>query len=148
MLYFALGESVDDGVDAAVWGVRPTGLNQHQMGQSAICTPGSKSLGRLGVEAFFPTIKDRDSRILAVSVEQADLRHMMQQSAFTVHGTDTPIEDLQGAGGTIAKVRIPAGSKTALRQTLRLLGISREYLFPDLENLAHEIAALNFEELS
>jgi hypothetical protein len=42
--------------------------------------------------------------------------------------------------------RVPAATKARLRQDLRQIGISRSYLFPDLENLAVELSEWHSEE--
>ena len=76
--------------------------------------------------------------------EQSDLRHMVQQSVFTIHGCGTSISDLPEAAKYLARIRIPGNAKIAFRQVLALFGISRHLLFPDLENLAAELASLDF----
>ena len=122
-LYFALEKKIDEGVDAAIWGVSPTGLNQEQMGKPCICMPRSSSLGKLPMEAFVRNTDNPDSRILSVVTEQSDPRHMAQQSAFTIHGIDTPIEDLPEANSYLVKIRIPSETKQSFRQLLHVLGI-------------------------
>lgn len=143
-LYFAL-EKPDDS-DAAVWALSPTYLNDLEAKTSSICMPGSSVIGQLGLQAFKHSGSARDTRILSVLTEEADLRHMVQQSAFTLHGRGDPLERREDANGFLLKVLIPASVKEALRQTIALLGINRATLFPDLENLALEIASLGFQE--
>lgn len=147
-LYFAVESKVNEGVDAAIWGLSPTGLNQSQMGKSSICMPGSSSLGKLPREAFVRNTNNPDIRILSVVTEQLDLRHMAQQSVFTIHGIDTSIEELPQANNFLAKIRVPSESKKGFRQLLEIFGISKAYLFPDLENLAHEIMELDFNNFT
>ena len=147
-LYFALETDVDEASDAAVWALLPTGLNLQQMGEGKICLYGSRSLGRLAAEAFVRNTKKPDIRILSVLTEQSDPRHMVQQSTFTIHGSNTPIEVLPDADAYLARIRIPEKTKPTFRQLLSLLGISRATLFPDLDNLAIELSALDFNELA
>ena len=71
---------------------------------------------------------------------------MIQQPAFTIHGTKAPMEALPEADDYIVRIRIPADRKKPFRKLLSIMGISRAYLFPDLDNLAKEIAALEFHE--
>ncbi len=73
---------------------------------------------------------------------------MVQQSAFTLHGRGDPLELRDEARTFLLKVRIPASAKEALRQVIALYGISRASLFPDLENLALELAGLDFDDRS
>ena len=55
-----------------------------------------------------------------------------------------PINELADADKFLAKIRIPGKAKTSFRQVLALFGISRLTLFPDLENLATDLASLDF----
>ena len=75
---------------------------------------------------------------------QMDLRHMAQQSMFTIHGCNTPIDKLPGPEDFLARIRIATDSKDYFRQLLTLYGISRTILFPDLENLSQELASLKY----
>jgi len=141
-LYFAL-EKPDD-TDAVLWGLFPIQLNNLEAQTPSICMPGSSTIGQLGTQAFRPETNSRDTRIISVLTEEADLRQMVQQSAFTIHGRGDPLEQRNEAHKFLVKVRIPAKSKEALRQVIALLGVSRASLFPDLENLALELAGLEF----
>lgn len=143
-VYFATVAEVGDDTDAALWALSPTGLNLQQRKREAICMPGSRDLRWLSNEAFVPNMDGPDSRILSVQTEQSDLRHMVQQSVFTIHGCSTPISDLPEANKYLARIRIPGKAKPTFRQVIALFGISRATLFPDLENLAAELASLDF----
>lgn len=145
-LYFALEEP--DDADAVLWALSPTKLNLLEAKTESICTPGSNTIGRLGVQAFRQAEKPRDTRILAVLTDEADLRHLVQQSAFTLHGRAEPLNARLEAGRFLMRIRIPATSKVTLRQLLALYGVTRASLFPDLENLALELARLNFSDPS
>jgi len=71
-----------------------------------------------------------------------NIRMNAQRSRFTAHGKQAkPISDL--VPETILKryVFVPAKRAEMLRQ-LRLLGIAKASLFPDLEGLAHELKEL------
>ena len=146
-LFFALEKDVNDVSDAAIWALLPTGLNLHQMGEAKICSYGSRSLGNLAFEAFNRNTTNPDSRILSVLTEQSDPRQMVQQSAFTIHGSNTPIVDLPEADSYLSRILIPKKAKKSFRQILGLLGVSRATLFPDLENLAIELSSLDFAQL-
>lgn len=143
-LYFAIEKP--DATDAAVWALCPTRLNVVEAKTPAICMPGSKTIGHLGMQAFKRDGEPPDTRILAVLTEEADLRHLMQQSAFTIHGREQPLDQTEGAQTFLTKIRIPSAAKEGLRQALALFGISRASLFPDLENLALELQRLDFEQ--
>jgi hypothetical protein len=143
-VYFATDVEARDDSDGVLWALLPTHLNLQQLKRDAICVPGSGDLRQLCVEAFVGNRNNPDRRILSVLTEQSDLRHMVQQSVFTIHGCNTPISDLPAADTFVARIRIPAKAKPAFRQVLQIFGISRASLFPDLENLAVELASLDF----
>lgn len=140
-LYFAL-QAPDDS-DAIVWALSPTRLNKAEANASGICTPGTATLGMLGVQAFVDR-GVRDERVLAVLTDEWDPRHMAQQSAFTIHGRAVPLDQAAGCEEYLARIRIPAGAKELFRTVLRLYGISLSSLFPDLESLARDVAGLEF----
>lgn len=142
-LFFAV-DGPDDS-DSAVWALGPSRLNQLEAGRRAIFLSGTESVSQLAIEAFRTDIRSSDERILAVLTEQIDLRHMVQQSAFTIHGRSEPLDQIDGGDSALARIRIPVAAKPGFRQMLNLLGISRSSLFPDLENLALELAATDFE---
>lgn len=143
-LFFALGTEQYDDRDAAIWALSPMDLNLQESKASRIFSPGSKDLRQLGYEAFVINRDNPDTRLLALLTEQFDPRHMMQQSVFTIHGRSSPLNELPEASNYMAKIRIPKEAKQAFRQILDLFGISRHVLFPDLENLARELSALEF----
>lgn len=145
-LYFAL-EGPDDS-DAAVWALSPTRLNEVEAKTASICMPGSNTIGSLGMQAFRRDTDALDTRVLAVLTEEADPRHMVQQSAFTLHGRSEPLDHRAESPSFLVRVTIPAAAKEGLRQVLALFGINRASLFPDLENLALELAGLSFESKS
>lgn len=145
-LHFALEARNSEASDAVLWALSPSGLNFHQTGKRTICLYGSQEVRALSFEAFIPNNENPDSRILSVVTEQADIRQMVQQSVFTIHGCATPLEDLPQADTYLSRMRIPKENKPAFHQILKLFGFSRATLFPDLENLAQELSALEFEK--
>jgi hypothetical protein len=81
---------------------------------------------------------------LAVDPEEIDIRLAAQLSAFTVHGAPTPLEQLSSADRFLVKFTIPAHAKRPPAEALDALGVRRANLFPDLENLAADLAGLEF----
>jgi len=142
-LFFAIDQPAD--VDATVWALKPTRLNEVEADTHSICMPGSQVMGMLGRQAFRSDLQPTDERVLAVLTAESDVRHMVQQSAFTIHGRPEPLDAMSEAPSFLARIRIPAAAKTAFGQLLPILGITRSSLFPDLENLALELATTNFD---
>jgi len=143
-LHFALDTTAPSAADAALWGLSATGLNLHQMHKQAICVPGNADSRPLGVEAFGPRTDSPDCRILSVVGQHSDLRHLVQQCAFTIHGAETPIDNLPDHDEYLAMIRIPAAARPLFSAWLDLLGISSGVLFPDLEHLAAELRSMEF----
>lgn len=143
-LFFAVESENHDRSDAVLWALEPTELNYQQLGKKKIFVSSSSDVRQIFVEAFRTNPNNPNRRILSVLTEQIDLRHMVQQSAFTVHGADVPINSVEQLSKCIAKIVIPAKSKRGFRQILENFGVSRAVLFPDLENLSREITALEF----
>lgn len=143
-LFFAIEESGDQ--DADVWALSPTRLNLVETGSESIYMPDSSMLGSLSMQAFRADTTPKDERILGVLTEETDVRHMVQQSVFTLHGRGEPLEQGGASGQFLVRIRVPGSAKRGLRQVLALYGINRANLFPDLENLAAELVGLDFVE--
>ena len=82
----------------------------------------------------------KDARIIAVLSDHADLRHFVQNAVFTVHGRSEELNQDKYLNTCLMRVTIPASQKPYMKGMLDSLGISRAYLYPDLENLAKEIS--------
>jgi hypothetical protein len=76
---------------------------------------------------------------LAVYGQDTSLRMALQMGAFTIHGTDKPLEERKGAHQYLAKLIIPEEAKATFEEELWVLGIRRSTLFLDLANLASEL---------
>jgi len=63
----------------------------------------------------------------------------MQQEAFTVHASRTPLNLFADSDTWLRRCVVPADRVSALRRELRLLGYRADYLFPDIEALAQEL---------
>jgi hypothetical protein len=89
-----------------------------------------------------PAFVGGDSPDLAVAVmgQDVDLRMTVQQAGFTIHGGPTPLEKYPQADRFLRKLVIPENCRERFRKDLWLLGIRRSMLFPDIENLARELA--------
>lgn len=80
-------------------------------------------------------------KILAAGPRQTTRRIIQQLGFFTIHGgASKPLEKDPHKNDFLLEITIPAAEKKNIRNQLRLLGITRSYLFPDLDNLAKEIA--------
>ena len=64
---------------------------------------------------------------------------LLQQGVATIHGMETPINQLQSRENFLIKLVIDKNIKADIALALDEFGIIRSYLFPDLDNLATEI---------
>ena len=69
---------------------------------------------------------------------------MVQQTVFTIHGTDHGINELEDHENYLLSFVVPAEVKSSLRHELRWLGIREMHLFPDLEHLAKDLASVPY----
>jgi hypothetical protein len=142
--YFAVSHKAHQG-NAVIWALSPKNLNPADADgvtqELALAHLG----GKLAAQQLPYKLRDRDpkqssdveNRIVACAVDEIDPRLMLQQGAFTVHGPETPLEELQNSDQFLVKFVIPDGQpKAEINDALDLLGIKRSYLFPDLGNLA------------
>ena len=135
--YFAVSDPETPG-PAAVWAMVPAHLNKSQD-----LEPGHYHLmNRLTQSLLNVTVVQREAvdMALAIDAPERDIRMMVQQAAFTVHGSDRPLEEMPLTDRFLLKITIPEDAKVPMKEMLALLGFKRSSLFPDLVNLAGEIA--------
>jgi len=127
----------------ALWALAPYRLNKQQIGEEVVLNPLDSRAQALLAPVFNSSAKSQDQSV-AIYPEQVDIRLAVQLSAFTLHGAAVPLENLPTPSEYLVKFTIPAEAKKPLAQDLDALGIRRSNLFPDLENLAAELASLEF----
>lgn len=143
-LYFAVEKSEEDGQDGAVWALHPGRLNNQQVRYGKIPSPDMKDLAA----AFGAVFRDVDhplQAIVCLRPYHTDLRHLVQQSVTTTHGSDTPINRLPCNGKEfLARITLTGDAKQCFRAVLDVFNVRRADLFPDLDNLAKHVGALRF----
>jgi hypothetical protein len=82
----------------------------------------------------------KDNRTLAILSTEVNARMLVQLSAFTIHGNAQALERAAESPVFLKRFTIAAADKGYLRDGLDMLGIHRSSLFPDLQNLAGELA--------
>ena len=145
-LYFAIAEAESEKRSAALWGLNPSKLNSCQAGREGtdIILPRAPAVLPIIKDAFEFSNVPHSQKILAIAVEEFDIRHMVQMSACTIHGVSTPSNQLGESDQFLVKLEIPAKDREVFKQGLQMLGINRSMLFPDLENLAKELNSKTF----
>jgi hypothetical protein len=123
---------------AAIWQLFPGELNA-KMG----FRKGIKILPGYEIKPLlYPAFAGGESPdiVLAVMGQEVDLRMSVQQGAFTIHGNNKALECHTESATFLRKIVIPESNRETLRKELSLLGIRRSMLFPDIQNLARELA--------
>lgn len=141
-LYFAVTENEDD--NGALWVLLPTVLNE-------------KSNYRPDYPLEIPSFEDEDltnylpetvasehrSRLfpMAAIAPRNSPRMQSQQGVFTIsHRENTPIEDVGAEGAArdhVWKYTISSAAKSVIRSQLKVLGVTRFQLFPELDSLSN-----------
>ena len=127
-----------------MWALRPSRLNK--------CETEGEEERIIDVEQKYARVLFRGAfnrnaasqETLAILARHSDLRQMVQQSEFTIHGSPQPLQDHPDMAQLLVRIDIPASAKEEFSQSLALLRISESVLFPDLEHLAREVASSTF----
>lgn len=135
-LFFAV--SKDNSVPGTIWVLHPNKLNKNQINGDFLPSPRSERLFP-SFQAAFQKTNVEQNQIVAVPAPHTDLRVLLQQSAFTIHSTRTPLNKLENNQEFLRKIIIPAQQKVAIRSYLTHLRVQASTLFPDLEYLAQDI---------
>jgi len=136
------GEETED-ENAALYALSPYKLNESQIGDCGLLVPEDPRAIRAVEHAFRSQIDDTNE-VLAIRPPELHSRMMVQLSVFTIHAGRKSIEDLEDCDEILIKYKIPYDAKTPLREELKHLGIRASNIFPDLDHLGEEIAAVRF----
>ena len=79
-----------------------------------------------------------EDKILACSSTDHNLRMYTQQSCFTVHNSLRRLEDLC-SDNMLYKIIIPQTRKQYFINSLKNLGITESFIYPDLEHICRDL---------
>jgi hypothetical protein len=137
--YFAVRNDPENPGDSYLWALSPEALNI----TSHIGAPDLIHPNEIAPYLELPFAREDPpgvpQGIIAVLATEIDFRMLQQQSAFTIHGTHTPLEALPDKDCFLKSYRVPCAAKGRLRDELFLLGIREANLFPDLGHLAADL---------
>lgn len=132
--FFAVSDMSN--ADAAIYALQPLWLNA-TVGMNYVPTLSDPELrGRIAPAFGRP---DAESDVVAALLPDVDLRMFLQQGVFTLHSSRAPLEQVTDSRRFLTRAIIPAAAKAKLGWNLRICGVSRSKLFPDLANLASDI---------
>lgn len=135
-LYFAISDVKHDGTDAALWVLKPSALNRHANIVDKNEPDYIPSFDDEEMQSYSTESVRTNTRIALLPVATIATRNnpriQAQMGVFTIHHNDmTAIEDV-GDGAHVDKIVIPAASKTHMVEEIKLLGISKFQMFPEL----------------
>lgn len=140
-IYFTACEHPTD--PGGLWALNPAALNLAQCNTGMLMSPAADDVQRLANTAFVHG-HGPIGKTLAVAPNQVDVRMLVQQAYFTIHGSPTPLSELPQAQTFLSKFTIPAEAKEGLHNELRWVGIDESSLFPDLDHLCSHLNARSF----
>lgn len=137
---YALPEQRTGG-DACIWVLSAGELNESQGFEPLIFPLDAASYAPLIAPAF-KNRQEENTVGVAMAIEH-DPRIQLQQGAFTIHSSRTPINLFDGCDAWLRKLVIDRGSVDSFFQELDLLGMRKSNLFPDLSALTSELRAMH-----
>lgn len=136
-MYFAVYDYQRSQRDAELWALDASALNFKQGFGEYLYSMDRQTVIEM-VEPAFKSSIPASNKIIACYPVISDIRMYGQQSAFTVHDSDIPINNLEYADEILTRVLIPREVKGYFAETLQLLGIKLCTIFPDMEHIAIE----------
>lgn len=162
-LYFAVEKNNDS--PGEVWFLNPLGLNCHEiekgkkagalifLGQHSDFTihgclsPNKKLMEEYApkarehesVTANFPKPPSPSTKAFAFWTSDVHARSIAQHGRYTFHYDNSPVQELPNCEGYSDRFVIPADRKGDLLAQLRIFGMGKSQVFPDLDALAHDL---------
>ena len=140
-LYFAIEDrnTANFKKDGALWVLYPLELNAHSTaGEVYIPSFEDEWLANYSVSQYS---KGKDNGILPIGAiaTRNNPRIQAQLGVFTIsHRKKTPIEGIEG-GKHCVKLVIPKDAKVKIREELKILGLTRFQIFPELASIGESL---------
>jgi hypothetical protein len=136
-LYFAVQDELNDSKDGALWLLKPTELNKianiSTSEKNFIPSFDDEELENYSVKTLSQNPRNKLAPIATIATRNST-RIQAQLGVFTIHHLDDkPIEDFC-TNSEVIKLKIPATSKSKLREELSLLEVNKFTLFPELSS--------------
>ncbi|MGZ3813124.1 MAG: FRG domain-containing protein [Mucilaginibacter sp.] len=134
-LYFAVSDKTREDLDGALWSLKPTELNRIAgVDLDEILSFDDKELASYSLETLLQNPRNKLTPLATIATRN-NPRIQAQLGVFTIHHLDQrPIEDFCSKNEVI-KYTIPKANKEDIRRELKLLGISKFTLFPELSSI-------------
>lgn len=134
-LYFAVSDKLRESSDGALWSLKPAELNRIAgVNDDEILSFDDTELSSYSLETLRQNPRNRLSPLATIATRN-NPRIQAQLGVFTIHHLDhRPIESFC-AKSEVIKYVIPKENKEDIRKELKLLGISKFTLFPELSSI-------------
>jgi hypothetical protein len=142
--FFAVREKNYANEDGALFALSPYKLNQDQIGEYGVISPGDSRAVDAINSAFNDNVEDVNY-IIGIVPPEIHIRIMVQLSVFTLHGNHRSFDKLPRIDNFLYKLLIPKENKDQLKNQLKQIGVTESNLFPDLDHLASDIKELVFD---
>jgi FRG domain-containing protein len=129
----------DPPTDSTVWFLNPGALNRRSIGNQ-LPFLGAEVVNSLVIGAF--SRKQSDDNTIAVLAPRTEPRMAAQLGNYTIHGSRFPLEETEKMEDCLVRINIPRDAFDKINYDLSLLGIRTSTLFPDLDHLATQLAAM------
>lgn len=141
-LYFAVINEEKDKTDAALWLLKPTEFNKianiPTLEKNFIPSFDDEELKNYSVKSLSSNPRNQLAPIATIATRNSP-RIQAQLGVFTIHHLDIkPIEQFC-TNNEVVKFKIPAKSKSKIREELSLLEINKFTLFPELSSIGEII---------
>ncbi len=142
-LFFAA--NANPSLDASIYVLHPREMNRVTNGDHTLVPVTSRPASDLFRGAFDDRVTE--TKTVAVLPHECDKRMLVQQGAFTLHGSSQDLREIVGHDSVIRTFTVPSESKPGIIEELASLGIRQRTLLPDLANLAADLKNLVFSEI-
>ncbi|WP_052452010.1 FRG domain-containing protein [Noviherbaspirillum autotrophicum] len=129
------------GCDACIWALDARKLNEAQGFEPLIFPLDASSYEPLIVPAF-KNREELNTVGVAMAIEH-DPRIQLQQGAFTIHSSRTPLNLMDGADAWLRQYVVDRCAVAGFFEELTALGIRKYTLFPDLSALTSELRSIH-----
>jgi hypothetical protein len=124
--------------DARIWILDPFLLNQSENLGPFTPAIDAHSCANMLTPAFTDTVTE-PNKIMAAMATETDLRMFVQQGCFTIHSRREALNTTEFSDKYLDYVDIPAPSILSFADEIRVCGLRKGDIFPDLANLADEL---------
>ena len=153
-LFFVCNKKEHEKKSGALWGLKPIKLNEYQTKQQIIFREDMLEVKKLVKDATTDKHNDKHNDkhddkhddkksryILAVYPFHFDMRHYVQLARFTIHGQKKPLDQIDDAEKFLLKFVISPKAKKEIKNVLKFLKITEDFIYPDLEHLSSHLSA-------